>query len=206
LTGALQGRNLSYVNTPLSQIADVRTGPSRSGRSAAGRPGDLRVGLISGTDIGDDRLSTPLPVVSIPRNELTEKHLLYPYDVVVTGKSTTVKAAYVPPELGPSIANSTLVVVHPHDPDLGIFLWWFLTSLQGRKELESRMMGSATIASLPPAAVSRIQVPMPDRRRLRQLTEMIEASERAYWSAREAAEQRRTALRAALVHELTNGR
>jgi hypothetical protein len=194
------------VSTPLGQIAEIRTGPSRSGRSAAGRPGDLTVALISGSDIGDDRLAAPLPEAVIPRNELTEKHLLSPYDVVVTGKSTSVKAAYVPPELTPSIANSTLVVVHPHDADLGIFLWWFLTSPQGRKELESRMMGSATIASLPPAAVSRMEVPVPDRRRLRQLTEMIEASERAYWSAREAAEQRRTALRAALVHELTNGR
>jgi hypothetical protein len=194
------------VNLPLAEIADVRTGPSRSGRSAAGRPGDLTVALISGSDISDDRLSCRLPLVSIPKNELTEKHLLNAYDVVVTGKSTSVKAAYVPPELGPAIANSTLVVVHPHDPDLGVFLWWFLTSPQGRRELESRMMGSATIASLPPAAVSRVEVPVPDRRRLRQLTEMIEASERAYWSAREAAEQRRTALRAALVHELANGR
>lgn len=193
------------MNLPLSEIADVRTGPSRSGRSAAGRPGDLAVALISGSDIEHDRLSCPLPRVLIPRNELTAKHLLSPYDVVVTGKSTSVKAAYVPPELGPAIANSTLVVVHPHDPDLGVFLWWFLTSPQGRRELESRMMGSATIASLPPAAVAGVEVPVPEGRRLHQITEMIEASERAYWAAREAAEQRRTALRAALVRELTNG-
>src|SRR5438552_13502679 len=98
------------MNVPLRGIADVRTGPSRSGRSAAGRPGDLTVALISGSDIGDDRLATPLPQAVIPRNELTEKHLLSPYDVVVTGKSTAVKAAYVPPELGPAIANSTLLV------------------------------------------------------------------------------------------------
>jgi hypothetical protein len=194
------------VNLPLGEIADVRTGPSRSGRSAAGRPGDLNVALISGSDIGDDRLLHPIPVVSISRNELTEKHMLGAYDVVVTGKSTSVKAAYVPPELGPAIANSTLVVIHPHDPALGVFLWWFLTSPQGRRELESRMIGSATIASLPPAAVSRVEVPVPERRRLRQLTEMIEASERAYWSARDAAEQRRMAVRAALVRELANGR
>lgn len=194
------------MNVPLSALADVRTGPSRSGRSAAARPGDLAVALISGSDIEHDRLSFPLPIVSIPKNELTEKHLLSAYDVVVTGKSTSVKAAYVPPDIGLSIANSTLVVVHPHDPDIGVFLWWFLTSPQGRRELESRMMGSATIASLPPAAVSRVEVPVPDPPRLRQLTEMIEVSERAYWSAREAAEQRRTALRAALVHEMSNGR
>ncbi len=194
------------MSRPLGEIADVRTGPSRSGRSAAGRPGDRLVALISGGDIGDDRLSCPLPRVSIPQNEMTEKHLLRAYDVIVTGKSTSVKAAYIPPELGPAIANSTLVVVHPHDADLGIYLWWFLTSPQGRRDLESRMLGSATIASLPPSAVSRLQVPVPDRRRLRQLTEMIEASERAYWSAREAADQRRTAVRAALVRELANRR
>src|SRR5438105_15334684 len=175
------------MRVPLGEIADVRTGPSRSGRSATGRLGDLTVTLISGGDIGDDQLATPLATVSIPRNELTEKHLLRAYDVLVTGKSTTVKVAFVPPELGPAIANSTLVVVRPHDPDFGVFLWWFLSSPHGRRELESRMLGSATIASLPPAAGSRVEIPLPDRRRLRQLTEMIDASERAYWSAREAA-------------------
>ncbi|HET9464310.1 MAG TPA: restriction endonuclease subunit S [Gemmatimonadales bacterium] len=194
------------MNVRLGEIAELRTGPSRSGRSAAAGPGDRKVALISGSDIWDDRLGTSLPLISIPGNELTERHLLAAYDVVVTGKSTAVKAAYVPPDLGPTIANSTLVVVHPHDPDLGVFLWWYLTSPQGRRELESRMIGSATIASLPPAAVARVEVPVPERRRLHVITEMIETSEKAYLAALGAAEQRRMALRAALVRELANGR
>jgi hypothetical protein len=148
----------------------------------------------------------PRTFLTVPQNEQTEKHLLGAFDVILTGKSASLKAAYIPPELGPSIANSTLVVVHPHDPALGIFLWWLFTSPQVRRELESRMIGSATIASLPPAAVARMEIPIPDQQRLRKLTEMIESSERAYWSARDAAEQRRTAVRAALVRELADGR
>jgi hypothetical protein len=191
------------VTTRLSDVATVRQGLSRSGRSAAARAGDWQVELISGNNIREDRLSGPFELILIPRNDLTKKHLLDPYDVLVTGKSTSAKAAYVPPSVGPAVANSTLLVVRPLDRDVGLFVWWYLTSSEGRAQLETRMVASVTLSSLPPSALANLEVPLPSRSRLRKFAELIEASERAYGAAREAAELRRSAVRTALIGGLT---
>jgi restriction endonuclease S subunit len=187
----------------LSDVATVRQGLSRSGRSAAARTGDWEVELISGSNIREDRLAGPFTPISIPLSDLTEKHLLQPYDVLVTGKSTSAKAAYVAPSIDRAVANSTLLVVRPSDPDVGLFVWWYLTSPEGRAQVEARMVASATLSSLPPSALANLEVPLPSGSRLRKFAELIEASERAYSAAREAAELRRSAVRAALIGKLT---
>lgn len=191
------------MTTRLSDIAIVRLGLSRSGRSAAARPGDWEVHLISGNNIREDRLSGPFELIRIPHNSLTEKHLLEPYDVLVTGKSTSAKAAYVLPSIARAVANSTLLVIRPSDRDIGLFVWWYLTSSEGRAQLETRMVASATLSSLAPSALARLEIPLPSRSRLGEFAELIEASERAYRAAREAAELRRSAVRAALIRRLT---
>ncbi len=134
----------------LSDVTTVKQGLSRSGRSAAARPGDWEVELISGNNIQEDRLSDPFELILIPHTDLTEKHLLEPYDVLVTGKSTSAKAAYVPSSIGRAVANSTRLVVRPSDQDIGLFVWWYLTSSEGRAQVETRMVASATLSSLPP--------------------------------------------------------
>ena len=191
------------MTTRLSEVATVRQGLSRSGRSAGARPGEWEVELISGNNIREDRLAGPFELIRIPLNELTERHLLKPYDVLVTGKSTSAKAAYVPPSMGRAVANSTLLVVRPADKDTGLFVWWYLTSSEGRAQLETRMVASVTLSSLPPSALASLEVPLPSQSRLRKFAELIEASERAYSAAREAAELRRSAVRAALIGKLT---
>ena len=183
----------------LSDVAMVKQGLSRSGRSAAARPGEWEVELISGNNIRGDRVVGPFEAIRIPLNDLTEKHLLRPYDVLVTGKSTSVKAACVPRSIGRAVANSTLLVVRPSDSDVGLFVWWYLTSAAGRTQLETRMVASATLSSLSPAALAGLEVPLPPRSRLRRLAELIEVSERAYGAAREAAELRRSAVRTLLI-------
>jgi len=190
------------MTTRLSEVATVRQGLSRSGRSAGARPGEWEVELISGNNIREDRLAGPFELIRIPLNELTERHLLKPYDVLVTGKSTSAKAAYVPPSMGRAVANSTLLVVRPADKDTGLFVWWYLTSSEGRAQLETRMVASVTLSSLPPSALASLEVPLPSQSRLRKFAELIEASERAYSAAREAAELRRSAVRAALIGKL----
>ncbi len=159
--------------------------------------------LISGNNIREDRLAGPFTPISIPLSDLTEKHLLRPYDVLVTGKSTSAKAAYVPASIGRAVANSTLLVVRPSDRDIGLFIWWYLTSPEGRAQVETRMVASATLSSLPPSALANLEIALPNGTRLRRFAELIDASERAYSAAREAAELRRGAVRAALIGRLT---
>lgn len=198
--------DLAVMQNLIGQIAEVRQGPSRSGRSAVAKAGNVSVRLVNGNSIREDRLVGHFDRVTIPLNEATEKHLLRPYDVLVTGKSTSAKAALVPETIGRAIANSTLLVVRAEHPSVGLFLWWYLTSPVGRAAIESRMVASATLSSLPPSSLAEMPVTLPTGERLHKFAAMIEASERAYWSAREAAEQRRAGVRAALVRELANER
>ena len=174
----------------------MRQGLSRSGRSAGARQGDGKVRLVSGTNIQDDQIAEAgLETIRIHDSELTAKHLLRAYDVVVTGKSTAVKAAYVPPTIGRAVANSTLIVVSPHDADMGLYLWWFLTSRDGRRMVEARMVAGMTVSSLLPSALANLEVPIPPAAELRLYAQLIEASERAYRAATDAARIRRTAFR-----------
>ena len=187
----------------IGDIATVRQGLSRSGRSMGARPGVARVLLVSGTNIQDDQIvEAGLETILIHESEFTAKHLLRPYDVVVTGKSTAVKAAYVSPTIGGAIANSTLIVVSPQDADMGLYLWWFLTSCEGRRAVESRMVAGITLSSLLPSALADMEVPLPSPAQLRLLGQLIEVSERAYRIAIEAARIRRSAVRDYLMQRL----
>lgn len=187
----------------LSNLATIRQGLSRSGRSIGARSGATQVQLVSGSDIRDERIVVRgLPSVSIDLNGQTEKHLLKPYDVIVTGKSTAVKTAFVPSNIGRAVANSTLLVVHPEDADLGLYLWWFFTSRPGHRMLQSRMVSGSTLSSLLPSALESIDVPIPSQSKLRIFAQLIEASERAYEAATEAAQIRRTLTRDRIISEI----
>lgn len=191
------------MRVPIWEIAEVRQGMSRSGRSAGARPGEVTVRLVSGNNLEDDRIVVEgLEEIQIDVNRLTEKHLLRPGDVVVTGKSTAVKAAYVLEDIGKAVANSTMIVVRPWEADMGLYLWWFMTSTRGREMVESLMVASATLSSLPPRALASLEVPKPLPHDLPMLGELIRESEKAYWTAKEAAALRRIAVRDYIIGRL----
>jgi hypothetical protein len=200
------------------EIAEtVQQGLSRSGRSAGARAGEFKVSLISGNNLIDDRIVIDgLEKIFIEHDWLTEKHILNPGDVVVTGKSTAVKAAVVPDNIGPAVANSTMLVLRTHRRGHGLYLWWLFTSTRGREMLQSTMVRSATLSSLSPRGLANLEVPLPSEFEITLLEELIRTSERTYWSAKEAADIRRATVRdffvgrllryeAILTSEETNG-
>ena len=187
---------------PLSQLATVASGLVTSGQGAGARRGDWVVQEVSLRNIEDDRIDlTSLSTIAIEFSARTEKHLLQPYDVLVTARSTIVKAALVPPALTPAVANSTLSVVRAGEPELGMFLWWFFTSRYGRAQLQARMVGS-TVMLLRAGALEDIEVPVPNRRELRRIADLIETSERAYEAAIRVATVRHETIRDYLIEDL----
>jgi len=187
---------------PLSEIATVAQGLVTSGQGAGARAGDWVVQEVSLRNIEVDRIDlASLGTIAIEFNRRTERHLLQPYDVLVTARSTVVKAALVPPALTPAVANSTLSVVRPREPELGVFLWWFFTSRYGRAQLQARMVGS-TVMLLRAGALTDVEVPVPDRAALHQIANLVEASERAYEAAIRAAEIRHETVRDHLIDDL----
>lgn len=187
---------------PLSEIATVAQGLVTSGQGAGAREGAWVVQEVSLRNIEGDRIDlASLGTLAIESNRRTERHLLQPYDVLVTARSTVVKAALVPPSLTPAVANSTLSVVRPREPELGAFLWWFFTSRHGRAQLQARMVGS-TVMLLRAGALMDVEVPVPGRAPLHQFADLIETSERAYEAAIGAAEIRHQTIRDHLIDDL----
>ena len=137
----------------------------------------------------------------------TERHLLRPFDLLVTARTASIKVALVSPEVSRTVAGVTLLVVRAKRPESGMghWLWYCLTSSLGRTQLAKRMTVSATLKSLSAKNLGEVQVPVPSPRDLDAVARLVEASEEAYESAIEAARLRREALRDAVIHELARG-
>ena len=128
--------------------------------------------MVESSDIADDHLRTGcLRAISIERNARTEKHLLRPYDLLITARSRAVKVALVPPATSRTVAASTLLVVRTHEPERGVahFLWYYLTSRRGRSAVSARIRLGALIPSLPASALADVDVPTLAGRRSRSL-------------------------------------
>ena len=104
--------------------------------------------------------------VGVVQGVRTERHLLRPFDVLVTARSGAVQAALVPPEVSRTVAGVTLLVVRPKEPESGMghWLWYFLTSAQGRAQIASRMTVTATLKSLSAGSLGEIEAPIPSPR------------------------------------------
>ena len=190
----------------VADIADVYQGLARSGRGAGVRPGDWTQRIVESGDIRDDGWLDldGLREVSLVQNARTERHLLRPYDVVVTARAGSVQAALVPPQVSRTVANVTLLVVRSHQPELGMghYLWYYLTSTFGRAQVANRLTTSATVVSLSAVNLGSVELPVPSRNELEKVVRLVEASEEAYTAAIDAAQLRRQVLRDSIIQDI----
>ena len=188
---------------PISDIADVYQGLARAGRGAGARSGDWTLRIVESGDVRDDGWLDldDLQEIEVVRSVRTERHLLRPFDVLVTARAGSTHAVLVPPDVSRTVAGVTLLVVRPKTPESGIghWLWYFLTSTHGRVEIAKRMTVSATVTSLSAGNLGEIEVPVPSQHELAILVRLVEASEDAYTAAIEAARLRRESLRDSIV-------
>ena len=191
---------------PIKTLADVSQGLARSGRGAGARRGEWTLWIIESGDVRDDGWLDlgSFQEIDVVQGIRTERHLLRPFDVLVTARAGSAQVALVPPGVSRTVAGFTLLVVRPKEPESGIghWLWYFLTSSHGRAQLAKRMTVSATVTSLSATNLGEINVPVPSPRDLDLVTQLVESSEAAYTSAVEAARLRREALRDSVIHEI----
>ncbi len=187
----------------VSDLADIRQGMATAGRAAGARPGDWAIRLVESANIRDDRLCPHgAPEVEIKRDRRSEAHLLEPFDVLVTARSQSVKAALAPPGVSRMAAAATLLVVRTPDPGSGLahFLWYYLTSTRGRAAAAARV----TMTSLPALsarALGEVTVAVPGLAELRRLADLIDAAEASRDAALEALRVRHDVLRDAIIGE-----
>ena len=190
----------------VADLADVCQGLSRVGRGAGSRHGDWMLKIVESGDLYDDGwLETDgLRHVGVVRSSRIERHLLRPFDVLVTARAGTLQVALVPPGVSRTVAGVTLLVARPQSPESGMghWLWYFLTSSQGRTQLTKRLVVSSTVTTLSARSLGEVEIPMPTSRDLDAVARLVEASEDAYAAAVEAARMRREALRDSVIHEI----
>lgn len=186
----------------IHDFASVTQGMVTTGNGAGARPGEWSLKIVESGDVeGDVLLADGLRSVQVEQNARTEKHLLKPYDLLVTARSQSVKVALVPPAVSRTVAASTLLVVRPLSRDSGVthYLWYFLTSRRGRAAAGAMVAQGSTIPSLSASALGMIEIPMPNAHDLNILANLIEASEASYTASIEAARFRRETLRDAII-------
>ena len=145
-----------------------------------------------------------LRLIELVRSRRTERHLLQPFDILVTARAGAVQLAMTPPNVSETVAGVTLLVLRARDVEggMGHYLWYYLTSPFGRGELVKRMTVNATITSLAASAISDIEIPLPTPQQLDLIAELVEASEQAYTAAVKAARLRREMVRDSVIGDI----
>ena len=186
-------------------VADVSQGLARAGRGAGAREGNWMLKIAEGGDLeGDGWLEIEgLKEVGVVQGLRTERHLLRPFDVLVTARTGRTQVALVPPHVSRTVAGVTLLVARPKQPESGMghWLYYFLASAYGQAQLAKRIAVNATSLSLSAKSLGEVEVPVPPARRLDLMARLIESSEAAYGSEVRAARLRREVLRNAMVHD-----
>ena len=141
--------------------------------------------------------------VGVVQSLRTERHLLRPFDVLVTARTGRTQVALVPPNVSRTVAGVTLLVARPKQPELGMghWLYYFLASAYGQVQLGKRIAVNATSLSLSAKSLGEIEVPMPSGSKLNLMARLIESSEDAYVAEVQAARLRREVLRDAIVQD-----
>ncbi len=191
---------------PIAMLADLYQGLALAGRGAGARAGDWSLHIVESSDLDDDgwlRLHG-LREIAVVQRARTERHLLRPFDVLVTARSGSVQVALVPPGVSRTVAGITLLVIRPRKPESGMghWLWYFLSSAQGREQLAKRMSVTSTLRSLSARSLGEIEVPLPSDHDLDAVARLVEASEAAHTTTLQAAQLRRETLRNAVVREV----
>ena len=179
------------------------SGLSTFGRGAGVRPGDWALHQIESGDLRNSCWVDldELKEIQVAYSVRTERHLLRPYDVLVTARAGYVQASLVPPDVTRTVASVTLLVVRPYDaPEvMGPYLWYFLTSSWGQAQLKRRLTVSSTMTSLSASNLGEVELPLPAPRDLERIALLVEASEEAYAAAVEAARLRRDSVRDSVI-------
>ena len=170
------------------------------------RRGDWLLRVVESGDIREDGWLNlrALREIELVPSLRTERHLLRPFDVLITARTGSVQLALVPPQVSRTVAGVTLLVVRAKEPasGMGHYLWYVLTSAYGRSQLVKRLTVNRTITTLSASAVAEVEVPKPSLRQLEQVVRLVEASEEAYLSTVQAARLRRETIRDSVIQEI----
>ena len=97
----------------IAELADVYQGLARASREVGSRRGEWMLRIVESGDVRDDGWLNVegLREVGFVYGVSAERHLLRPFDLLVTARTGSVQVALVPPEVSRTVAGITLLVV-----------------------------------------------------------------------------------------------
>ncbi|QDT29882.1 EcoKI restriction-modification system protein HsdS [Gimesia panareensis] len=131
-----------------------------------------------------------------------DQYKLHPNDVILSARSTSLKTAIIPQELGDRLINSTLIGVrclselHPR-----LLIAW-LEGPEGQAALEAVSQSGTHQMNITVAGLSKIEVPVPPLETQQKMVHLLEAADEAYTSAILAAGDRRRIAREVVFNSM----
>ena len=178
-----------YVGLP-TKISDTRE---------TGRLGNvLTVRSLTGTGIARDELA----IVDFDGRDI-QKYQVAAGDVVLSARSTGLKAAIVPDELDGTIINATLLGVRclPSLEPRVLVAW--LSHPEGRVALENISQSATLQMNITVTGLSKLEIPVPPLEAQRQMATLLETADEAYVAAVASAENRLRLAREVVITQLT---
>ena len=191
--------------TSLGRVAEIFAGlATRVAADGARPPNAIRI--IGLADLADGQVQPPGAAsawAELPP-EMMARHALQPGDVLLAARGSQPKAAWVPEAVLPAVASANLLVVRPRPGTRPGVVFAYLASEQGLAMVRALSRSATDQLSIAARDLATLDLPAPPRAAQDTIHDLIEASERAYSAALEAAVGRRAAARAIALDLLRN--
>jgi hypothetical protein len=181
---------------PLGRVADIFPGLApRAALDDAPRQGVRIIGLADLADGQVQRAGTASAWAEVPPEALA-RHALQLGDVLLAARGSQPKAAWVSEADLPAVASANLLVVRARPGMRPGMLFAYLASEPGLAMARALSRSATDQLSIAARDLATLELPVPPRAAQDTIHDLIEASERAYSAALQAAAGRRAAARA----------
>ena len=187
--------SVRYVQ--LGDIAEFIVGVPTKPSGFNGPPNVVTVRSLTGHDINPDELDA----IEFKGRDVA-RFQIEPGDVLLSSRSTSVKAGIVRPELAGKIINSTVNAIrlklelHPR-----LLVAWIYSD-EGREALESSAQSGTAIKSVTAGALKKLSVPVIPLAEQHTLVALLEAADEVYANGIQSANNRLHVANAAVVQKL----
>ena len=200
------------MNTQLRDIADVFVGVSRHGRTVILDENEVRdrtrthtgkllgVSAIEGGRIDLNCRSE----VHVDDHGDLDRYLIQKGDIILPCRSTRIRVVVVP-EIANVAIDSTLIAIRPRD-DLDAFLLAaYLEHPKGQASILQASASGTTQMNITVKALQSLSIPVPGRKKQKQLSELVQAATCGRDTAIEAAKKRFDIAMEITINAMTDG-
>ena len=174
---------------------DLTTGATNTLFDKASQESDSSLRLLMGSSLNSsgEILEEQLDFITLKEGKDESRFLLQQGDVVLLAKGNSIRAGYVTEYIAKLsvIASANFIVLRPNKKELlGEVLVAYFNSPAGQSLLEATSTG-ATIKNISLSNLKKLEIPLPSLSKQHKVAELFHASNQAYRSTMNLAEQQK---------------